>query len=251
MRTTRALNCEELEKRLLRADVGLPWHDPMHLTLSFAPDGTQIAGDSSDLFQTIDAQFPTAAAWEGVITQAFQTRVAEANISVGVVADDGAPFGVAGLMQGDPGFGDIRIGARPMSPDVYAITVPPNPYVSGTLSGDVILNSAADLNSSDLFDVVLHEAGLSLGLLENTDTQSVMYPVLNQNAASHRLTFKTFSRSTAPRRPIPTITPSPLPTQSPNRCFTPARLRSSRTAISASRIPISIRFTRRCFTPVP
>jgi hypothetical protein len=132
MRNARALICEELERRHLRAEVGLPWRDPIHLTLSFAPDGTQIAGDSSDLFQTLDAQSPSAAAWEGVITQAFQTWVAGANISVGVVADDGAPIGVAGLMQGDPRFGDIRIGARPMSPDVYAITVAPNPSSRGS-----------------------------------------------------------------------------------------------------------------------
>ena len=60
------------------------------------------------------------------------------------MTDNGAPFGVAGLMQGDPRFGDIRIGARPMSPDVMAITVPPDPFMSGTLSGDMILNSSAD-----------------------------------------------------------------------------------------------------------
>ena len=85
-------------------------------------------------------------------------------------------------MQGDPRFGDIRIGARPMSPEVMAITVPPNPYMSGTLSGDMILNSSADLNPSNLFDVALHEAGLALGLGESTDPSSVMYPVINPKA---------------------------------------------------------------------
>lgn len=168
---------------MLRAAIGLPWRDPTHLTLSFAPDGTAIAGDSSDLFQDLNSQFPDATAWQDVIVSAFQTWAAQTNISIGLVADDGAPFGVAGLMQGDPRFGDIRIGARPMSPEVMAVTVPPDPYMSGTLSGDMILNSAADLNPGDLFDVALHEAGLALGLEESTDPTSVMYPVINPNAA--------------------------------------------------------------------
>ena len=87
-------------------------------------------------------------------------------------------------MQGDPRFGDIRIGAPPLAPDVMAITVPPDPFFSGTLSGDVILNSSAALDPDDLFAVVLHEAGLALGLGESTDPTSAMYPHLNPNATS-------------------------------------------------------------------
>lgn len=182
MATSRPLDFEYLESRIVRAALGLPWTDPLHLTLSFAPDGTPIAGDSSVLFQDFGAQFPSTADWQDDIVRAFQTWAAETNISVGLVADDGAPFGVAGLMQGDPRFGDIRIGARPMSPEVMAVTVPPNPFMSGTLSGDMILNSAADLNPSNLYDVALHEAGLALGLVESTDPASVMYPVVNPQA---------------------------------------------------------------------
>jgi hypothetical protein len=182
MHKSRPLVFEILESRMVRAAIGLPWRDPLHLTLSFAPDGTAIAGDSSELFQDLDAQFPSITGWQDDIARAFQTWAAETNISVGLVADPGAPFGTAGLMQGDPRFGDIRIGARPMSPEVMAITAPPNPYMSGTLSGDMILNSAANLNPSNLYDVALHEAGLALGLVENTDPSSVMYPVINPNA---------------------------------------------------------------------
>ena len=193
----------------LRAAIGLPWRDPTHLTLSFAPDGTSIAGDSSDLFQDLDSQFPNAAAWQGDIVRAFQTWAAQTNISVGLVADNGAPFGVAGLMQGDPRFGDIRIGARPMSPEVMAITVPPDPYMSGTLSGDMILNSSADLNPSDLFDVALHEAGLALGLGESTDPASVMYPVAQP--ASHA------GAERHPEHPGPLRHPRPGPEQQHDR----------------------------------
>ncbi len=52
MAKLRPLNFEKLESRIVRAAVGLPWRDPLHLTLSFAPDGTSIAGDSSVFFKT-------------------------------------------------------------------------------------------------------------------------------------------------------------------------------------------------------
>ncbi len=183
MARPRVLTVETLEARIARSVLGLPWLDPTHLSLSFAPDGTSIDGDASDLFQALDSQFPTPASWQAVIVRAFQTWAVQTNLSVGLTTDSGAPFGVAGLMQHDPRFGDIRIGARPMAADVMAITAPPDPYYSGTLSGDMILNSAADLNPGDLFDVALHEAGLALGLSENNDPNSVMYPVINPQAS--------------------------------------------------------------------
>jgi predicted Zn-dependent protease len=183
MTKSRMLIFEELEPRMLRAAVSLPWTDPEHLTLSFAPDGTMIDGAPSQLFQDLNAQFPSTSAWENVIVSAFQTWAAQTNLSIGLVADQGQPFGVAGLTQGDPRFGDIRIGARPLSPEVMSVTVPPDPFMSGTLSGDMILNSSANLNPSDLFDVALHEAGLALGLVETNDPSSVMYPVISPNAS--------------------------------------------------------------------
>jgi hypothetical protein len=59
MAKSRRLIVEYLEPRALRTVLGLPWLDPTHLTLSFAPDGTEIAGTQSVLFQTLDSQFPT------------------------------------------------------------------------------------------------------------------------------------------------------------------------------------------------
>src|SRR3954469_26057071 len=91
----RRLGIESLEARAVPATFGVPWSDPSHLTLSFAPDGTKIAGHSSSLFQTMGAQQPTAV-WERATLQAFQTWAVNANINIGLVADSGQAFGIAG-----------------------------------------------------------------------------------------------------------------------------------------------------------
>src|SRR4051794_17522406 len=111
----RKLTCESLEDRAVPATFGVPWSDPSHLTLSFAPDGTTIAGHTSTLFQTMGARQPTAD-WERATLQAFQTWAVNANINIGLVADGGQAFGIAGNAQHDPRFGDIRIGAQAMAP---------------------------------------------------------------------------------------------------------------------------------------
>ena len=129
---------ECLEDRAVPATFGVPWGDARNLTLSFVPDGTTIAGHSSTLFQTLDATGPTAA-WQQTILQAFQTWARNANINIGVVPDGGQPLGVAGDPQHDPRFGDIRIAAQPMDPGTLAISVPNDPLVSSTLSGDVLI----------------------------------------------------------------------------------------------------------------
>jgi hypothetical protein len=167
---------EVLEERATPALYGIPWSDPRHLTLSFAPDGTLINGHASTLFQTLNAVLPTAV-WQGEILKAVQTWAASANLSVGVVADGGQPFGAPGLKQGDPRFGDIRIGAQPMSRDALSVSVPHDPYLAGTWSGDVLLNSATDFTAPDanLYSIMLHEFGHVLGLADNDDPTSALY----------------------------------------------------------------------------
>src|SRR5262245_12926462 len=87
---TRLLTMVVLEDRTLLTTYGVPWSDPRHITLSFAPDGTAISHHQSTLFQILDARFPTAV-WQTAILQAFQTWAVYANISIAIVPDDGEP----------------------------------------------------------------------------------------------------------------------------------------------------------------
>jgi hypothetical protein len=158
------------------ASEGTPWPDASHITISFAPDGTPIAAHQSDLFHTLNAQEPTAT-WEGQILKAAWTWAKVANIDFSVVADGGEPFGAPGMTQGDSRFGDIRIGAQNMAPSSLASAVAPDPAISGTWTGDILLNDTKNftLPSSNLYSVMLHEFGHSLGLPDSNDPNSVMY----------------------------------------------------------------------------
>jgi len=49
---------ERLEDRSLPATFGVPWADPGHLTLGFAPDTTPTPTGASALFATLDAVAP-------------------------------------------------------------------------------------------------------------------------------------------------------------------------------------------------
>ena len=170
------LGLGRLEERAVPATFGVPWADPSRLTLSFAPDGTSVAGQSSALFQLLNAQQPTAV-WQREVLQAFQTWAVQANINIGVVTDGGEPFGVAGPPQHDPRFGDIRVGAQAMAPDSLSISVPNDPLRASTWGGDVLINSNDAFGSRgfDLTSVLLHEAGHVFGLPDSTDPNSPLY----------------------------------------------------------------------------
>ena len=170
------LGLESLESRAVPATFGVPWSDPSHLTISFAPDGTAIAGHTSTLASTLNPQLPTAT-WQREILQAFQTWAVNANINIGLVADGGQAFGVAGKSQHDARFGDVRVGAQAMTPEVLSISVPNDPAVSSSLTGDVLVNSSDKFNakSLDLFAVMLHEAGHVFGIGDGVDPKSPMF----------------------------------------------------------------------------
>jgi hypothetical protein len=131
---------EILEDRRLPAIFGLPWPDPQHLTLSFAPDGAAVGSGPSVLNQTLNTLMPSAN-WKLDILRAFQSWAVLGNINLGLVADTGAPSGQPGPLQGNSGFGDIRIGAQPLSSDEVAIATPFDLFDNS--SGDVLLNSNA------------------------------------------------------------------------------------------------------------
>jgi hypothetical protein len=168
MMQTRRLNLEVLEARDVPSAslYGTPWLDPEHLTLSLAPDGTDIAGTPGQLGTVLASSGSTATT---DLLRAFQSWAAVADINVGLVADGGQSFSTGGATQGDARFGDIRVGARPLSGDVLGVTSPFNYF--NTYSGNVVLNNAA---SYDLFSVAIHEAGHAFGIDDNSDPTSVM-----------------------------------------------------------------------------
>src|SRR6185312_5828017 len=171
-----------LEGRAVPATFGVPWADPGRLTLSFAPDGTAIAAHTSSLFQTLNAQQPTAV-WQKEILQAFQTWAVQANINIGLASDSGQAFGTAGSPQHDARFGDIRVGVQLMSPAQLSISVPNDPTLSSSWGGDVLINSNDKFGSGglDLYSVILHEAGHVFGLDDSTNSGSPMYDQYRDN----------------------------------------------------------------------
>jgi hypothetical protein len=172
---SRRLLLEALEDRCVPATFGDPWPDAPHLTLSFAPDGTSVSGQTSNLFATLNALEPTAA-WQLDVLRAFQTWAVQANINIGLVSDGGQALGISGRPQGDSRFGDIRLaGANLLSSSEPAFAAPFDP-TAGTNSGDILLVSPDwTPNSYDLYTVMLHEAGHVFGLDHSPDTGSVMY----------------------------------------------------------------------------
>jgi predicted Zn-dependent protease len=170
----RRLRVEPLENRDVPATFGIPWSDPTHLTISFPADGTVAEGLTSNLKSALDGQMPTAV-WRGTILRAAQTWAQAANLSIGVVSDSNDPFGTAGETQGDPRFGDIRIGGFEMAGDALGEAIPPDPLLTGTLAGDVFFNTAAVFTEKQLYTVALHEIGHALGMAPSALRRSVMF----------------------------------------------------------------------------
>ncbi len=164
---------ESLEVRSLLT--ALTWSDLTNLTISFAPDGTDIAANKNELNAELN-QLATPKEWQATIVSAFQTWFDDLGFSITVVGDSGAKFGTIGATHGDSRFGDVRVGAIPLTDNVLATAIPQNEFISGTWAGDMMLNSTNELKTLDeLYALSLHEAGHILGLEHSTDPNSPMF----------------------------------------------------------------------------
>jgi hypothetical protein len=166
---------ERLEPKVVLSATSGIWGSAPRLTVSFVPDGTVVAGLASDLHAKMSA-LGDAAAWQEAVLAAFQTWAVHTNADIGVVADGGQPLGSPGSASRDARFGDVRIAAVPMSPQVLASAVPHDAAIPTTWAGDVLFNSLGELPNLDaLFSVALHEAGHVLGLDHSDDPASPMH----------------------------------------------------------------------------
>ncbi|HSQ56491.1 MAG TPA: matrixin family metalloprotease [Gemmata sp.] len=169
---------ERLEDRSLPSAFGTPWPDAEHLTFSFAPDGT-ITTQGGSVLTAVMSQAASDAVWQREILRAFQTWAVNAGINIGVVKDGGQDFGVAGAVQGDSRFGDIRIGAAGGAADEVA-SAGPFSWTGSTISGDVFFSATSPYTIGnvpgkfDIFSVAIHEAGHVFGLEHSNLTDSVM-----------------------------------------------------------------------------
>lgn len=187
----RRLLSEQLETRALLATFGTPWPEPRSLSVSFPTDQAAIGAYRNTLREHLDS-VADRRLWQEATLQAFQTWSVHSNINIGLVPDRGDDFGSVGLSFNDPRFGEFRLGSFPQS-NVLANALPYQ-SISGTWSGDVLINSElnyylADLNSNgpfsvpapnengpafELYSVLLHEAGNALGIADNNIAGSVM-----------------------------------------------------------------------------
>jgi hypothetical protein len=176
----RRLQLESLDQRLTldgtaSAAAALPWFDPAGLTYSFAPDGTDIGGSQSSLFAELSGA-GSPQDWQDAFQQAFDEWLAPLGSTIAEVADSGDAFGTFGPTQGDARFGDVRIGAVPLSDNVMAEAVPHSIITQGSWAGDILLNANAEWQDlHQVFSVALHEFGHVLGLNHSDDSASPMF----------------------------------------------------------------------------
>jgi hypothetical protein len=166
---------ETLESRIALDSQGVLVGIDPHFALSFTPDGVAVGEDTSVLNATFDL-LASRAAWREAILQGFQTWAVHTNADIAVVGDGGQPLGTPGASQHDDRFGDIRVAAAPLSPEVGAVSVPIGNVASGSWLADVVFNTSFDYASlADLLAVATHEAGNVFGLKDSADPASPLH----------------------------------------------------------------------------
>ena len=129
-----------------------------------------------------NAKFGSPAVWENQILRAAQVWAQQTNINFALVPDDGAPSGSGNYEQGNPGFGDIRIGGYDFGNSTLAYTFYPPPANNYSIAGDIAFNTGQVWNigsTYDLFTVAAHEIGHALGLGESSAASAIMYGSYN------------------------------------------------------------------------
>lgn len=173
--TRPGLSVEELESRtVLYSASGNFWPSSGLVTISFMPDGTNLGGVTSNLNTAFNNKPSLAGRWQNEILRAAQVWGQQTNINFAVVSDNGAPSGSGSNQQGDPGFGDIRIGGYNFGSPTLARAYMPPAINNYSIAGDLVFNTGQNFNvgtTYDLFTVAMHEFGHAFGL-DHTTTSS-------------------------------------------------------------------------------
>jgi hypothetical protein len=157
--------------------MGGQWNNSQTITYSVAPDGVSWDQGTNNVNASLNAEYG-GSSWQGLIARALQTWASVTNLNFTQVADGAYPFNAPGVNQGDPNFGDIRIGGYNFGTNsLIAQTYGPPPN-GQTGAGDVELNTGFNFapgSHYDLETILIHELGHSLGLGESPQPTSVMY----------------------------------------------------------------------------